>query len=74
MIDQAGFALKAGDDAVLLCEVQRIIEGADPGVVVQIVNSEMQLFISASKVPLRGLVASEELMKLQSANTSEEPK
>ena len=73
MIDQAGAVLKAGDDAVLVCEVLRVIEagaGEDTGVVVQILNSDMKLFISARKVPLRGLVASEELMKLQPADTS----
>ena len=70
MIDQAGAALKAGDDAVLLCEVLRVIEAGgaeDPGVIVQVMNSDMRLFISARKVPLRGLVVSEELMKLQPA-------
>jgi hypothetical protein len=68
VIDHAGALLKAGDDAVLLCEVQRVIEAGgneDPGVVVKVLNSDMQLFISARKVPLRGLVVSEELMKLQ---------
>ena len=75
MQDQAGNSLQAGDDAVLLCEVVRVIEpgtpgsfaAEEPGVVVRIMNTgeNMKLFISARKMPLRGLVASEELMKLQ---------
>lgn len=72
MQDSAGASLKAGDDAVLVCEVLRVIEAGGseaPGVVVQILNSDMQLVISARKVPMRGLVVSEELMKLQAAES-----
>jgi hypothetical protein len=68
VVDAAGSPLKAGDDAVLVCEVLRVVEAVEdtePGVVVRILNSDQTLFVSARKIPLRGLVASEELMKLQ---------
>jgi hypothetical protein len=58
--------LKAGDTAQLLCE---ILDVREPGVLVRVLNSEVQLLIGAKRdEALGGLVADPELTLFEPAH------
>jgi hypothetical protein len=71
MLDINGQELHDGDTVQLLCEIVAIDGDDNDGVRLRILNSELELLITADDDEVLGRVASSELMKLNVARHPE---